>query len=51
MLADEMADVLWVLTCLANQTGIDLTKAMQRNLDKKTARDNQRHIHNPKLQP
>lgn len=51
MLADEMADVLWVLTCLANQTGIDLTKAIQRNLDKKTARDNQRHIHNPKLQP
>lgn len=51
MLEDEMADVLWVLTCLANQTGIDLTKAMARNLEKKTNRDQQRHIQNPKLQP
>ena len=51
MLADEMADVLWVLTCLANQTGVDLTKAIQRNLDKKTTRDNKRHIQNTKLQP
>lgn len=48
-LADEMADVLFVLTCLANQTGIDLTAAMQRNLRKKTNRDATRHINNPKL--
>ena len=48
-LADELADVLWVLTCIANQTGIDLTEAMQKNLDKKTERDNKRHINNPKL--
>lgn len=48
-LSDEMADVLWVLVCLANQTGIDLTDAMQRNLDKKTQRDALRHRQNEKL--
>ncbi len=48
-LADEMADVLFVLICLANQTGVDLTTAMQRNLDKKTRRDQARHQNNPKL--
>ena len=48
-LGDEMADVLWVLLCLANQTGVDLTKEFQKNLDKKTQRDSLRHIGNPKL--
>ncbi|PHX92411.1 MAG: pyrophosphatase [Flavobacteriales bacterium] len=48
-LGDEMADVLFVLLCLANQTGIDLTKAFQRNLEKKTHRDASRHKDNPKL--
>ena len=48
-LADEMADVLWVLLCLANQTGIDLTEAFEKNLRKKTDRDKERHIHNEKL--
>ncbi len=48
-LSDELADVLWVLICIANQTGIDLTEALQKNLDKKTKRDNKRHINNPKL--
>ena len=48
-LADEMADVLFVLICLANQTGIDLTDALRRNLDKKTRRDRQRHADNDKL--
>ena len=48
-LADEIADVLWVLICIANQTGIDLTKALENNLDKKTKRDNKRHINNQKL--
>ncbi len=48
-LADEMADVLFVLICLANQTGVDLTTALQKNLDKKTRRDAQRHADNPKL--
>ncbi|QOI97249.1 MAG: nucleotide pyrophosphohydrolase [Flammeovirgaceae bacterium] len=48
-LADEMADVLWVLICLANQTGTDLTKAFHNNLEKKTNRDQQRHQTNPKL--
>lgn len=48
-LGDEMADVLWVLLCIANQTGIDLTAELRRNLDKKTSRDNKRHINNPKL--
>ncbi|MFN4285265.1 MAG: nucleotide pyrophosphohydrolase [Lacibacter sp.] len=49
-LGDEMADVLWVLLCLANQTGIDLTTAFQKNLEKKTRRDQQRHRDNEKLQ-
>lgn len=49
MLADEMADVLWVLVCLANQTGIDLTKAIDKNLDKKNVRDIDRHRNNQKL--
>lgn len=48
-LADEMADVLFVLICLANQTGIDLTEALQKNLDKKTNRDQNRHKENEKL--
>jgi NTP pyrophosphatase (non-canonical NTP hydrolase) len=48
-LADEMADVLWVLICLANQTGVDLTDALQKNLDKKTQRDSERHKNNEKL--
>lgn len=48
-LGDELADVLWVLVCIANQTGTDLTEALQRNFDKKTGRDNRRHIDNPKL--
>lgn len=48
-LGDEMADVFWVLLCLANQTGVNLTDAFSRNLEKKTKRDNQRHINNPKL--
>ncbi len=48
-LADEMADVLWVLLCLANQTGVDLTDALQKNIEKKTQRDKMRHIDNPKL--
>ena len=47
--ADEMADVLWVLLCLANQTGVDLTEALKRNLEKKTRRDKTRHIANEKL--
>lgn len=49
-LGDEMADVLWVLICMANQTGIDLEDALQKNLDKKTKRDNTRHKENKKLQ-
>lgn len=49
-LADEMADVLWVLICLANQTGVDLTDAFQKNIDKKTSRDSHRHLDNHKLQ-
>jgi len=48
-LADELADVLFVVGCLANQTGIDLTAAVERNLDKKTRRDVDRHRNNPKL--
>ncbi len=47
--ADEMADVLWVLLCLANQTGVDLTQAFRRNMEKKTRRDAERHVNNPKL--
>lgn len=49
-LGDEMADVLWVLICLANQTGVDLTKALKRNFEKKNIRDNTRHKDNKKLQ-
>ena len=48
-LADEMADVLWILLCLANQTGVDLTDDLQKNIDKKTKRDNKRHKENSKL--
>ena len=48
-LGDEIADVLWVLICIANQTGVDLTEALQKNLDKKTKRDCNRHNNNPKL--
>lgn len=48
-LGDEMADVLWVLMCLANQTGVDLTEAFRKNLEKKTLRDRDRHTGNPKL--
>ena len=49
-LGDELSDVLWVLVCIANQTGVDLTEALQRNIDKKTKRDHDRHNNNPKLQ-
>ncbi len=48
-LGDEMADVLWVLICLANQTGVDLTKALQQNFEKKNLRDKERHKENDKL--
>ena len=48
-LGDEMAYVLWVLICLANQTGTDLTEAFARNIEKKTSRDKERHVNNPKL--
>jgi len=48
-LGDELADVIWVVTCLANQTGIDLTDAIERNFTKKTTRDATRHQNNPKL--
>ena len=48
-LGDEMADVLWTLIALANQTGIDLTDALRRNIEKKNRRDSRRHIDNPKL--
>ena len=48
-LADEMADVLWVLLCIANQTGIDMTTALKKNLEKKTKRDIERHKNNEKL--
>jgi NTP pyrophosphatase (non-canonical NTP hydrolase) len=50
-LSDELADVLWVLICIANQTGVDLTAALQKNFDKKTFRDNDRHQNNEKLKP
>lgn len=50
-LGDEMADVLWVLLALANQTGVDLTAALESNVAKKTRRDQDRHKNNPKLQP
>ena len=48
-IGDEMADVLWVLMCLANQTGVDLTEALKKNLEKKTKRDKERHWNNNKL--
>ena len=48
-IADEMADVLWVLICLANQTGVDLTDALQKNFEKKSIRDKDRHQQNEKL--
>lgn len=48
-LGDELADVLWVLICIANQTGIDLTEQFRKNIEKKTVRDNERHIRNNKL--
>jgi len=48
-LGDELADILWVLICIANQTGIDLTNAFQKNLEKKTERDRIRHLNNDKL--
>lgn len=47
--SEEMADILWVLICLANQTGVDLTEALQESFEKKTLRDKERHINNPKL--
>lgn len=50
-LGDELADVLWVVLCLANQTGVDLTEALRKNIEKKTQRDATRHASNPKLQP
>ena len=48
-LGEEMADVLWVLLCLANQTGVDLTEELKKSIEKKTQRDTLRHIANPKL--
>ena len=48
-LEEEMADVLWVLICLANQTGVNLTEALRKSIEKKTRRDKERHINNPKL--
>lgn len=48
-LGDEMADVFWVLLCLANQTGVNLTEAFKKNMEKKTSRDKERHHQNPKL--
>ena len=48
-LDEEMADILWVLICLANQTGVNLTEAFQKSIEKKTKRDKERHINNPKL--
>lgn len=49
-LGDELSDVLWVLICIANQTGINLEEAFEKNLEKKTIRDNKRHLNNPKIQ-
>ena len=49
LIADEMADVLWVLICLANQTGVDLNEAFLKNMEKKTNRDKERHLNNEKL--
>jgi NTP pyrophosphatase (non-canonical NTP hydrolase) len=50
-LSDELADVLWVIICIANQTGVDLTEALQKNFEKKNIRDAQRHQQNEKLRP
>ena len=50
-LGDELADVMFVVFCIANQTGIDLTSALQRNFEKKNQRDSTRHLNNPKLHP
>lgn len=50
-MADEMADIFFVLICIANQTGVDLDEAFRKNLDKKTSRDHKRHLKNPKLKP
>lgn len=50
-LGDELADVLWVLICIANQTDVNLTDALQKNFDKKNTRDADRHLQNPKLKP
>ncbi len=47
---EELADILWVLLCIANQTGVDLSEAFAKNIEKKTKRDNTRHLNNPKLQ-
>lgn len=47
--SEEMADIMWVLICLANQTGVDLTEALRKSFEKKTKRDRERHINNPKL--
>ena len=47
--SEEMADILWVLVCLANQTGVDLTEALRKSFEKKTQRDATRHLNNPKL--
>lgn len=47
--SEEMADILWVLLCLANQTGVDLTEALRKSFEKKTSRDKDRHKNNPKL--
>jgi NTP pyrophosphatase (non-canonical NTP hydrolase) len=48
-IGEEMADVLWVLVCLANQTGVDLTEEIRKSFEKKTFRDSTRHLNNPKL--
>jgi NTP pyrophosphatase (non-canonical NTP hydrolase) len=50
-LSDELADVLWVILCIANQTGTDLTEAFMKNFNKKNIRDRNRHLENPKLNP
>lgn len=50
-LSDELADVLWVVICIANQTGVDLTEALQKNFEKKNVRDAERHQQNKKLKP
>ena len=49
-LSDELADVMWVVLCLANQTGVDMTEAFRKNIEKKTNRDKERHINNKKLE-